>query len=107
MNKVENFLKELRDSSDKQMRIFTTGSCFKLYLILKTIFPKAIPYWSDVDGHAITKIGREYYDIGGKLDYKYVSSKGYFRIPENQLHGYSLLKYGKDTPGIIVQKYGY
>ena len=44
--------------------IYTKGSCFELYKILKVLWPNAVPYY---DGdHIITRIDIEYYDITGK-----------------------------------------
>jgi hypothetical protein len=95
---IKQFLKELRDSADIQYKIFTEGSCFRLYCMLKTIFPKAKPYWSDIDGHAITKINGKYYDIGGEISSSYVEEEGYYPIPNSQIPSYKLLKWiDKDT----------
>lgn len=107
MDKIELFLKELRDSSDRMYDIFTTGSCFRLYLILKHIYSKAEPYWSDIDSHAISKINNNFYDIGGKLDKEYVKHKQYVKVDKNFIKGYSLLKKTEDTVDlkVIVEKY--
>lgn len=95
---IDKFLEELRNSADIQYKIFTEGSCFRLYCILKTIFPKAIVYWSDIDGHAITKIEGKYYDIGGEINPSYVEETGYYPVPKNQMQGYKILKWlDKDT----------
>ena len=40
------------------------GNCYQFYEILKTIFPDAEPY---ENGHVLTKIDGEFYDIRGKL----------------------------------------
>lgn len=104
---VDKFLKELRDSADIQQHIFTRGSCFRLYMILKTIFPKAVAYWSDLDSHCITKIGDEFYDIGGVIKEEYITSSSYYRIPNSQMRGYSLLKWmnKKESIGSRIEKY--
>lgn len=95
---ILEFLTKLRESADIQYKVFTEGSCFKLYEIIKTVFPQAEAYWSDRDGHCITKVDGEFYDIGGKLSESYTEDMGYFRIPEDQLHGYSLMKWlNKDS----------
>lgn len=104
---VKEFLKELRDSADIQFKIFTEGSCFRLYKILKVIFPTAKAYWSDLDNHCITRIGKEYYDIGGLVKKSYIKGRSYYKIPESQLRGYSLLKWmnGEDSIGTKIEKY--
>ena len=90
---IIEFIKELRESADIQYKIFTKGSCFRLYCIMKLIFPQAKAYWSDRDDHAITEIDGKFYDIGGEVNKEYVQSLGYYLIPENQLEGYRLLKW--------------
>lgn len=90
---IVKFLDELRDASDDMYEVFTEGSCFRLYLILKTIFPQAKPYWSEVQGHAITKIDGKYYDIGGELKEEYVKMKDYYRIKKKDIRSYSIMKY--------------
>ena len=107
MDKVESFLKELRDSADIMLTIFTDGSCFHLYMILKTIYPESIPYWSDRDNHCIIKINDSFYDIGGNINIEYIEGQGYYMIPENQYKGYSLLKYldKENATSVKVAKY--
>lgn len=104
---IVEFLKELRESADIQFKIFTQGSCFRLYRILKTIYPKAVAYWSDIDNHCITRIEDKYYDIGGEVKSQYMKDKSYFKVPKSQLKGYSLLKYtrNKDSYSVKVEKY--
>lgn len=104
---IDKFLEELRNSADIQFKIFTEGSCFRLYIILKIIFPKAKAYWSDLDNHCITKIGKQYYDIGGVLKKSYVVNRSYYKIPKSQLRGYSILKWmnEEDSIGTKIEKY--
>ena len=90
---IIEFIKELKDSADIQYKIFTEGSCFRLYCILKTIYPEAKAYWSDRDGHAITEINNKFYDIGGEINREYVENQGYYLVPENQLEAYKLMKW--------------
>jgi hypothetical protein len=56
----------IRNSFYNSVETFTTGRCFQFYLILKTIFPEADP-WYDTPGHVITEINGTYYDITGKV----------------------------------------
>jgi len=93
---IENLLTELRESADIIYNIYTKGSCYRLYNVLKAIYPEAVPYWSDFDGHAITKIDNSFYDIGGKLNKKYVEERGYFEVPNRLRDGYSMMKYGDE-----------
>ena len=104
---IDKFLKELRDSADIQFKIFTEGSCFRLYKILKIIFPDAKPYWSDLDNHCITKIKNEYYDIGGIIKKSYIENRSYYEVPKSQFRGYSILKWmnEEDLIGTKIEKY--
>ena len=104
--RVLNFLEALRESADMQYKIFTQGSCYRLYMILKTVFPTAKPYWSDRSNHCIIDIDGNFYDIGGKINIRHVTEMGYYPIPKNQEHGYSLLKWMEsDTHSVTVEKY--
>lgn len=80
--KILELIRELKNSSHYIYPIFSYGSCFRLYKILKILFPKAKPYYSDIDGHWITKIGDIFYDIGGEIDKKYVEDKKYELITD-------------------------
>ena len=105
---VNEFLTALRESADIQYCVFTQGSCFRLYQILKIIEPKAEAYWSDLDNHCITKIDGKFYDIGGEVSSAYITDCNYNKIPKKQLKGYALLKYTTDAthqPNVTVQKY--
>lgn len=108
MNKqILNFLKALRESADLQYKIFTEGSCYRLYMILKTVFPTAKPYWSDRSGHCITQIDGEFYDIGGRVTKQHVEDMGYYKVPKNQEHGYSLMKWlgHEKNHSVATEKY--
>jgi len=89
---IELFLKELRDSADIIYRIFTSGSCYRLYPIMKTVFPNATAWWSDRDNHCVVEIEGNFYDIGGKLNEDRVKNS-YYEIPEEEHSGYKLMKY--------------
>jgi hypothetical protein len=59
------FLYALRDLHPDLIQVCRNGSCFKLYLLLKQVFPEAEPYY-DSD-HVIVKIGKAFYDIRGEV----------------------------------------
>jgi len=54
------------------------GSCFRLYLLLKEVWPNAEP-WCNID-HVITEIDGLFYDIRGE-----VSADGYFKMKDDAL----------------------
>ena len=62
---VEKFIQTIRDSFIGSQQVYTEGSCYHFYLILKQVFPEAKAYY-DAD-HIITKIGDKFYDITGEI----------------------------------------
>ena len=107
MNKIELFLKELRESSDRINNIFTNGACVRLFSMLKILFPNAELYWSDRDVHGVTKIDGVYYDIGGIVCSDYLIMKEYHLIPPENYAGYKLLKHTEEDVklSVTVEKY--
>ena len=104
---IEKFLKELRDSADIQYKIFTEGSCFRLFKIIKIIEPSATAYWSDLDNHCVFEIKGEFYDIGGPIKKSYVEDNSYYKIPKKQLKGYNILMWVNENEslGTKIEKY--
>lgn len=65
MNKVEQFIATIRDSFIGSQQVYTEGSCYHFYLILKNVFPDA-QAWYDQD-HIVTEIDGHFYDITGEV----------------------------------------
>ena len=63
--RVLYFLRELRESFPDAEKVYGKGSCHRLYLILRSVFPKA-ECFHDSD-HALTRIGGAFYDISGQV----------------------------------------
>lgn len=63
MNHSLIIIKTIRDSFEGSIDVYTKGSCYKFYLILKSIYPTAEAYY-DCD-HVITEIEAVFYDITG------------------------------------------
>lgn len=57
------------------VNIFTKGSCLNFYLILRTVYPNAIPWYNQ--DHIVTEIDGRFYDITGS-----VSNEGYLKYSE-------------------------
>jgi hypothetical protein len=72
---ILNLISEIRNSHSQMVNIFTLGSCLNFHLILRKIYPDAIPLYN-ID-HVITKIGGKCYDITGC-----VPCKGFFPFSE-------------------------
>lgn len=77
-DRVESFISKVRDSFIGSQQVYTEGSCYHFYLILKEVFPEAEP-WFDED-HILTKIGDKFYDITGEVR-RDISLNKYDRIP--------------------------
>ena len=65
MNKVESFIAKIRDSFIGSQQVYTEGSCYHFYLILKEVFSEAECYFDE--DHVVTKIGDKFYDITGEV----------------------------------------
>lgn len=66
----ETFIATLRESDLYIKDIYTKGSCYHFYKVLKSLFPQSEPYKVGFDGHdmhIITKIDDKYYDINGEI----------------------------------------
>lgn len=61
------FIRSIRESFYGAKTVYTNGSCYQFYLILKGIYPDAEPYYDDLVGHVYTKIEDKFYDIYGEL----------------------------------------
>lgn len=65
MTTPESFISKIRDSFVGSQQVYTEGSCYHFYLILKEVFPEA-ESWYDQD-HILTKIDSKFYDITGEV----------------------------------------
>lgn len=64
---VEKFIRLLADSVPDADRVYREGNCFKLFLLLRHVWPNAEAWYDQVEGHVYTKIGKSWYDIRGCL----------------------------------------
>jgi len=60
------FIKIIRDSFISAEVVYTQGSCYQFYRILKDRFPLAVAYYNS--DHVITRIADSYYDITGEVN---------------------------------------
>lgn len=63
---ILEFIDTVRNSFIGADHVFTNGSCYQFFKILKLIFPDAQAYYDN--DHIITKIGNKYYDITGEVE---------------------------------------
>ena len=84
---ILNFINTLRDSFDGGDEVYLSGSCYHLYKILKTIFPDAECYFSNMHDHVITKIEGVFYDIKGVVN----NTEGYIPLVEHKNYNHDTL----------------
>lgn len=62
---IIEFIRLIRDSFIGSDIVYTQGSCYKFFKILKSRFPESKAYYDSE--HVITKIGGKFYDITGEV----------------------------------------
>lgn len=67
MNPIELFIQTVRNSFPGSTTVYTRGSCYQFYLILKQIYPQAVAWYSEDHDHIITCINGVLYDITGAV----------------------------------------
>lgn len=60
----------VRESFSLASEVYTQGGCYRFHLILKRIWPQAVPYYETLDGHVVTMIEGRLYDINGEFPQK-------------------------------------
>jgi len=63
--KPEKLIKTIRHSFIGADKVYTNGSCYQFYKILKCAFPQAKAYYDS--NHVITEIDGKFYDITGEV----------------------------------------
>lgn len=63
-HRVLDFISTVRNSFIGADVVYTKGSCYQFYRILKKVFPQANAYYNS--DHVITEIDGRYYDINGE-----------------------------------------
>lgn len=61
----------LRESDPYISTIYTQGSCYRLHLLLRTLWPDAIPVMDNTGGHVGSLIEGLVYDINGVVVWSY------------------------------------
>ena len=74
-----DIIDRIRESFYGSEHVYTQGSCYQLFLILKEIFPRAAA-WSNGE-HVITFIETKFYDISGQV----IDHSGYKPIKLNDI----------------------
>lgn len=63
---VLNFITTVRESFVGAETVYTRGSCYQFYKILKEVFPQANAFYNS--DHVITEIDGNFYDITGEVE---------------------------------------
>lgn len=79
--KIDQFIKELRDSDGYIQHIYTKGSCYRFHILLSKMYKGCVPYISGMKNHIITKYRGKYYDINGERS----CFPGYTPLTEKEL----------------------
>ena len=61
----KELIEKLRTSFVGSEEVYRHGSCFKLYEVLKVIYPSAVAWYNKDEDHIATCIDGVLYDIGG------------------------------------------
>lgn len=79
---VIKLIMEVRNANPIMVDVFTKGSCFNFFMMLRAVYPEAQAYYSQIEGHVITKIEEWYYDINGPVQLSKVIEHSYAPIDE-------------------------
>ena len=96
MNKVEKFIKKFKFIYSKELEyVFTRGNCYFFAVILREHFGGEI-YYLPIENHFVCCIGKNFYDITGKIklmehpykwtDYKDFDELDYKRVVRDCLN---------------------
>ncbi len=62
---ILDFIQTIRESFVGAEQVYTRGSCYRFYLILKQVWPQAEAYYDH--NHVVTEIDGRCYDITGEV----------------------------------------
>lgn len=61
-------IEAIRNSHPDMQKLYMEGQCYNFHLIIKSLFPEAECYYNQIEGHILTRLGGEYYDIRGMME---------------------------------------
>lgn len=65
--RILGLIRSIREAHPIMTTVYSYGSCWNLFKTLRFAFPEARAYYSQIEGHVITRIGEKYYDITGEV----------------------------------------
>lgn len=66
LDPVEKLCAVIRAAHPDMVDLFCYGQCYNFFLILRTVYPQAEPWYDQIEGHVYTRIGKFWYDVRGK-----------------------------------------
>ena len=91
----EDIINIIKESFAGSIHIYTEGSCYKFYLILKKLFKNAEPYYYNY--HVVSKINNKFWDITGQINGELYKPYDY-KIGTAHLTKFSLWDCGLECP---------
>lgn len=77
---IEKLIAAIRESDEYIPTIYTQGSCYKFFLLLKKLYPSAVPVKNKSFDHVGALVDGECYDINGKCDWDW------YMMDANDIH---------------------
>lgn len=71
---IKEFIKRFSQFGLNVKKCFSEKNCYYFYIILKSKYSEAIPYYDKKNSHVVTKIDNNFYDINGKLSQKRINN---------------------------------
>lgn len=94
--KILDFINELRSTDQYIKSIYLNGGCYRFHILLKKMYPTAVPYISNHKNHVVTRYGGKFYDIMGIVDrvdgYTVLTDQERTMCENWSFHKYNLLK---------------
>lgn len=98
---VISFLSTLKSSFVGSDCVYTSGSCYKLYEVLKEIFPEAKPLINKEGQHIISLIEGVCYDINGVVE----DTSDFREMTEEQIHYFTNRVFNIYDPSFFVPEW--
>jgi len=80
---IKNFIKIIRDSFHGSTHVYTRGNCYRLYVIVKFVFPEAEAFY-EAD-HIVIKYHKKFYDITGEVESDFVPFKETTKLKQKNI----------------------
>lgn len=93
---VLQFIKALRSTDQYIGDIYTRGGCYQFFLLLKKLYPEAVPYINHKKNHVATLINGKLYDICGVVKnqstWKRLTKRDEQKVMQWSFHKYNCIQ---------------